>query len=423
VSPADPALAGEAVPDASLAVAPALPPESKALAAHLDRLLAAEGAGLVAFRRDLHAHPELSRREFRTTERLVERLRAAGLEPRGVPGSPTGLTCDIGRPAGPTVGLRADLDALSLPDDKTVGYRSTVPGVCHACGHDVHTTVVLGAALALAGLADSLPGRVRLIFQPAEEVMPGGALDLVRGGALDGVDRVLALHCDPRLPVGRIGTRVGAITAAADQLEVRLTGPGGHTARPHLTADLVYVMGKVLTEVPAGLSRLVDPRVGMSLTWGAVSAGEAHNAVPRTGMARGTLRVLDRDAWQEAPELVRGLLEATVAPYGAEVELTYVRGVPPVVNDPDATALLEVAALEALGPGAAVPTEQSLGGEDFAWLLERVPGALGRLGTRTPGAEGRPLDLHSGLFDVDETAIDVGVRVLTSAALLALRSS
>jgi amidohydrolase len=400
---------------------PSPAPEALALAAHLDRVLAAEGEGLVAVRRELHAHPELGRQEVRTSALLTERLKAAGLDPQPVPGSATGLVCDIGPADGPTVALRADMDALPLSDDKDVPYRSTVSGVCHACGHDVHTTILLGAGLALAGLADALPGRVRLLFQPAEELMPGGALDLLEGHALDGVGRVFALHCDPRLQVGTVGLRVGAITAAADRLEVRLSGPGGHTARPHLTTDLVYVLGKVLTEVPSGLSRLVDPRAGMSLTWGAVSSGKAHNSVPSTGFARGTLRVLDRRAWRDAPDLVRSLIEATVAPYGAEVDLRYIRGVPPVVNDARSVALLETATVEAVGPGSAVPTEQSLGGEDFAWLVERVPGALARLGTRSPSATGRHLDLHSGQFDVDERAIEVGVRVLVHTALRAVR--
>jgi amidohydrolase len=396
-------------------------PESLALAAHLDRVIAAEGESLVAVRRDLHTHPELGRQEGRTAALLTERLKAAGLDPQPVAGSATALVCDIGEGEGPTVALRADMDALPLSDDKDAPYRSRVPGVCHACGHDVHTAVVLGAGLALAGLADVLPGRVRLLFQPAEELMPGGALDMIKGRAHEGVERVFALHCDPKLEVGLVGVRTGPITAAADRLEVRLSGPGGHTARPHLTTDLVYVLGKVLTEVPAGLSRLVDPRAGMSLTWGAVASGQAHNAVPSTGFARGTVRVLDRRAWQQAPELVRTLIDAAVAPYGAEVELRYIRGVPPVVNDARSVALLEAAAVEALGAGSAVPTEQSLGGEDFAWFLERVPGALARLGTRAAGEVGRHLDLHSGRFDVDERAIEVGVRLLVHTAVRALR--
>ena len=370
---------------------------------------------LVAVRRDLHAHPELGRQEPRTTALLARHLTDAGLSPTVLAGG-TGLVCDVGA-GGPVVALRADLDALPLQDEKDVAYRSTVDGVCHACGHDVHTAVVLGAGLALA--RRDLPGRVRLLFQHAEELMPGGALDVLAEGHLDGVSAVFGLHCDPSLEAGRIGLKSGPLTAAADLVEITLTGPGGHTSRPHNTVDLVQALATVATGLPGALSRLVDPRAGLCLVWGRVEAGRAHNAIPREGVLSGTLRVLDKTAWQQAPELVERLVTALVAPYGARASVRYERGVPPVVNDPSATALLEAAVRTALGDAALVPTQQSLGGEDFGWYLDRVPGAMARLGVRPPGSE-RPLDLHQPLFDVDEAALDVGVRVLTEAALAAL---
>src|SRR4051794_14617490 len=187
---------------------------------------------LSAVRRRIHANPELGRKEFVTTALLVERLERAGLSPK-VLDAGTGVVCDIGDGDGPLVLLRADIDALPLPDEKDVSYRSQVPGVCHACGHDVHTAALLGAGLALAEYADRLPGRVRLVFQPAEEVMPGGALDVIAQGGMDDVTAIFALHCDPALEVGRVGLKSGPVTAAADTVEVRLWGPGGHTSRPH----------------------------------------------------------------------------------------------------------------------------------------------------------------------------------------------
>jgi amidohydrolase len=370
---------------------------------------------LVELRRDLHRHPELGRQERRTTALIAEHLAAAGLSPKVLAGG-TGLVCDIGQ-EGPVVALRADIDALPLQDEKHVGYRSTVDGVCHACGHDVHTAVVLGAGLELA--RRKLPGRVRLLFQHAEELMPGGALDVLAEGLLDDVEAIFALHCDPSLEVGRIGLKSGPITASADQVEVRLTGPGGHTSRPYNTVDLVHALSSVATGLPDALSRLVDPRAGMCLVWGKVAAGNAHNAIPREGLLAGTLRVLDRTAWEEAPELVERLVQGLVTPYGARAAVTYDRGVPPVVNEPGATALLGAAVTRALGPSALVPTQQSLGGEDFAWYLERVPGALARLGVRPPGSE-RPMDLHQPTFDVDEGALQVGVDVLVAAATAAM---
>jgi amidohydrolase len=371
---------------------------------------------LVAVRRHLHAHPELGFVEHETTAFLEERLTAAGLHPRRLKGG-TGLVCDVGGDdEGPVVVLRADIDALPLTDLKDVPYRSTREGLCHACGHDVHTTALLGAALALASL-DGLPGTVRCVFQPAEEQVPGGGLSVVDEGVLTGADRAFALHCDPSLQAGRVGLRTGSITAACDRVEVTLTGPGGHTARPQLTVDLVHALGRVVTEVPGLLSRLVDPRSSVSLVWGAISSGVAPNAIPQTGTLRGTLRVLDRAVWSEAEDLVRRLVTEVAQTSGAGVSIEYVRGVPPVVNDPRSVALLRSAALETVGSEGVALSPQSMGGEDFGWFAEVVPIALARLGTHGSGA---PLDLHRGTFDVDERAIGVGVRLLARTALHSL---
>ena len=312
----------------------------------LEEFLAAHEAELIEFRRDLHAHPELGYHEHRTTRRVALRLAAAaGPRPVILPKG-TGMLVDIGSEAdgGPLVALRADLDALPVSDEKQVPYRSTVPNVCHACGHDVHTTVALGAALFLArqAAAGRLHGRVRLIFQPAEEV-PGGALDVLAAGGIASADRIFALHCDPRLDVGKVGTRSGPITAACDKITVRVTGPGGHTARPHLTADLVYALGKIVTELPAALSRRVDPRSSLSLVWGRVSAGTAANAIPDDGVVEGTVRCLDDQAWHEAPDLLKALIESVASAYGVIADLAYQRNVPPTVNEPTSTAMLAAA--------------------------------------------------------------------------------
>ncbi|MGH8970671.1 MAG: amidohydrolase, partial [Actinomycetes bacterium] len=213
---------------------------TRPLPADLAALVKGYADELVSVRRDLHAHPELSWAEVRTTRLLRERLVAAGLEPHVLPAG-TGLVCDVGQ-GDRVVALRADLDALPLHDRKDVPYASTVPGVCHACGHDVHTAALLGTGLVLRDLERDghLPGRVRLIFQPAEESARSGALAVMEAGGLRDVERIFALHCDPRTDVGRLGIRTGSITASADQVRVALTGRGGHTARPHLTGDLVY---------------------------------------------------------------------------------------------------------------------------------------------------------------------------------------
>ncbi|MFH8685236.1 amidohydrolase [Streptomyces anulatus] len=396
---------------------PAGQPGGGALPGRLSDELRAE---LIAFRRDMHMHPELGNEEFRTTAAIKDRLEKAGLEPK-VLAVGTGVMCDVGEWDGvtPMLALRADIDALPIPDTKAgVPYRSTVPDRAHACGHDVHTTTVLGAGLVLAGLDREglLPNAVRLIFQPAEEVLPGGAVDAIESGVLEGVGRIIGVHCDPKVDVGRIGLRIGAITSACDRLEVTLDGPGGHTARPHLTTDLVTAAARIAVDVPALLARRVDARSGLAVTWGRLETGHAPNVIPQHAELSGTVRCLDLDAWRAAPDLVHAAIDEVAGMHRAKTVVNYVRGVPPVVNDAESIGLLDAAMTERRGSYAIEDTEQSLGGEDFSWYLERVPGAMARLGVRTPG-DTRGLDLHRGNFDVDEEAITVGVELFTAAAL------
>jgi amidohydrolase len=363
----------------------------------------------------------LSWEEHRTSAAIRERLEQAGLHPEGLE-TDTGLSVDLGRDGdGPTVLLRADIDALPLDDEKDVPYRSINEGVCHACGHDVHTAAALGATLALAPLMGERRGRVRILFQPAEEAIPGGARALYDTAVMDGVDVVYALHCDPGLAVGQVGLKSGPITSAADRVTIRLKGPGGHTARPHLSVDLLAIVGRIITELPAGLARLTDSRDGASLVFGAVEAGHAANVIPTHAELRGTLRVRGRETWDAAAPIIERLVAAAAEPYGAAWEIDHVRGSPPVDNDADAVAVLHNAVTAALGVDAVATTAQSVGNEDFSWLLERAPGAYVRLGVQPIGATAR-LDLHAGAFDVDEACIGVGVRVLTHAALAALDS-
>lgn len=244
--------------------------------------------------------------------------------------------------------------------------------------------------------------------------MPGGALDAVAAGVTDGVSRIFALHCDPRLPVGSVGLRAGALTSAADHIELQLHSTGGHTSRPHLTGDLVYAMGTVITGLPGVLSRRVDPRSGTVMVWGAAHAGNAANAIPQEGRLRGTVRTGDHATWSELEALVRSVVGELLAPLGVRYDLSYFRGVPPVVNDETSVEML-TRAVAAIGPNAVADTPQSPGGEDFSWYLEKVPGAMGRLGV-WDGL--RPqVDLHQPNFDLDERAIDVGIRTLAGIVL------
>jgi amidohydrolase len=387
--------------------------------AEILRLAGTLNERLIAIRRDIHAHPEIGNHEHRTTALIVDHLEQTGLIAKMLPIG-TGAYCDV-LPDGfddssGLVGLRADIDALTIPDDKTVDYASKNPGVCHACGHDVHTAILLGVGIVLSRLRDLdlLPRGVRLIFQPAEETSPGGALDAIEGGVLHDLTEIYALHCDPRTDVGQIALKVGPITSAVDQVNITLSGTGGHTSRPQLTQDIIGALGALATLTQLLLSRRIDPRSGVSLMWGSMHAGSVANAIPRTGEIVGTLRALDAAGWQLAKQLIPELAADIVKPFGVEVDVAVTEGVPPAVNHARGVRRLTRAAEEMLGPDAVTATEQSLGGEDFSWMLQQVPGALGRLGVRTPG-EICP-DIHQPNFIVDERCIPTGLKVLAEVA-------
>lgn len=383
-------------------------------------LVGAREHELVAFRRRLHSYPELSGEEHGTTQAIVERLLVAGLEPT-VLARGTGLVCDIvGRSDGPLVVLRADIDALAMDDLTESEHSSRNPGVAHACGHDVHTTVVLGAGLVLRALAEegALRGTVRLLFEPAEESVPGGAVDVIEEGWLDGASAVFGLHCDPKIDVGLIGLRSGAMTAASDAVEIVLTGPGGHTARPHLTVDLVRVTADVVRELPDALARHLDAADRVLLVFGAVHSGDAANVIPARSVLRASLRTPDVEVWDRAEKALGDALAEMLSGSGVGWEVAYQRGVPPVVNDDAALAVLTAAAADVVGPAGVVETPRSMGGDTFAWYGRVARAAYGRLGTHGGGMA--RLDLHASTFDVDERAIALGARTLAGAALRAL---
>lgn len=392
------------------------------LGAELEEFLSApEGMkALIDFRRQMHRQPELGRREFVTTRRICERLEAAGLAPRRLPGG-TGLICEFGPHTGaPVIGLRADIDALPVRERNDVAYRSQVDGVAHVCGHDIHTATVLWAGLFLARMnsAGLLPGRVRLIFESAEELLPSGAVDMIEAGGINGVDRLYALHCWPHLPAGTIGTGTGAVTSATDIVRVALTGDGGHTSRPHETTDVVYALSSLVCESAGALSRLADPRSGLSLVWGHIQAGEAPNGIPSEGFVEGTVRCRDLQVWERAQEMVENLVVSVAGKLNARAEVDYRRGMPPSVNDDQSVALFESAAKTLLGAAAVVPTEPSLGADSFGYYTRTVPGAYVWLGTAAPGSSQRT-DLHRPDYLPDENCIPVGVKALAGTVLAA----
>ncbi|WP_448851976.1 amidohydrolase [Corynebacterium sp. 335C] len=373
------------------------------------------GDGMQRRRRHLHANPELSHMERATTDLVVSNLEEAGLEPVRLPN--TGALVDIGEmrhdadgePVG-RVAFRGDMDALPITEATGLPYSSCNEGVMHACGHDFHTTITLATALAMAEYdrEHGLPVPLRFIFQPAEEVMTGGAPDVIAFGGLEGVSRIFALHVEPKLRVGHVGVRVGAITSAGDSLRINLQGPGGHSARPHLTSDVVYAMGKLITDMPGLLSRRIDPRSGTVMVFGAANAGHAANAIPTDGTMLGTIRTADAGVWRTLQPLVEGLIEEILAPTGVTHTLEYTRGVPAVVNDDYCTALI-ADTVRRVDENAVIQAPQSSGGEDFGWYLEHVPGSMARLGCWS--GRGDKHDLHRDDLVVDERCLGVGVRL------------
>lgn len=378
----------------------------------LSEFLQMRGEELISFRRDLHSHPELSGEEHRTTSALVRRLQVAGLEPK-VLNCGTGLVCEVGTGDGPVLALRADIDALAMDDECRTPYRSHIDGVAHACGHDVHAAIVLGAGLFF--VQNPPGGRVRLIFEPAEESVPGGAVDVIDEGHLDDVAVIFGLHCDPKKQVGTLGLRTGPVSSASDVVQVTLHGPGGHTARPEQTVDLVTVMSELALKLPQVLTERVEraDKGPIRLVWGAVASGEAPNVIPAKAVLTGTLRTPDRVVWDALGRLLNESVEKILGGSGVQWELNHRQGVPPVDNHLEPTALWADAIAAELGQEAVVPTEQSWGGDSFAWYTDRVPGCYGRLGVHN--GHGETLDLHASTFDVDERAIAVGVRAMVAA--------
>jgi amidohydrolase len=365
-------------------------------------------------------HPELARQEFRTTSVISAALAEAGLESRVLP-SGTGLIVDIGAESGPLIGLRADIDALSIQDDKDVPYRSQIPSVCHACGHDVHAAILVGAAIELARSDLVNFGRVRCIFQPAEESSVSGSLDMIAAGALDGVERIFALHCDPSSRIGTVGIRIGPITSATDHMVVKIKGAGGHSGRPHLTPNPISALCAVVTSLSDMVHAQLPERERMLIGFGTISSNGALNAIPSYAEAGGTVRIPDAAVWCRVPDLIKTAVEKIVEPFTLDCDVDYLRVCPAVVNDPKATGFIDRAALSIVGGENVYEPPQSFGGEDFSWYLRDVPGAMFRLGVRAPGSTNQ-VDLHSGHFDVDERAIAIGVEMFTRIAIDAARA-
>ncbi len=366
---------------------------------------------LVAWRRHLHAHPELSGHEQQTAAWVRDQLLSQGLAPRQP--LENAVVVDLGSGPGPLVALRADIDALPIQEDTGLAFASQHRGVMHACGHDGHTAILLGAARLLG--THTLPGRVRLIFQPAEELLPGGAEPLIAAGVLEGVSAIAGLHLWAPLPTGTAVAVPGPAWAAADRFRAVVLGRGGHGGIPHRTLDALEVACRAVGAIQTIVSRRVDPLAAAVVTVGTLHAGDAFNVVAGRAEMEGTVRAFDpavRDLVQH--ELER-LLRHTAESAGAELELEYLRGDPPLVNHLGVTRTMARVAEDVLGQGQVRSGPREMAADDFACYLQRVPGCYLQLGCG--GAEGGVYPHHHPRFDVDEAALPAGVAILTATAL------
>jgi amidohydrolase len=378
----------------------------------LDGLVESVTPRAVELQRNLHRHPEPSHQEQETTA-----LIAASLDESGVPFHDrkprTGLWLDIGNE--PLIGFRADIDALPILEPEANVPRSQTEGWMHACGHDAHAAIAFGITTLLSQL--DLRVGVRVLFQPAEESFPGGAIELVDEGLVDGLKGILAFHVDPLLRTGEIGARVGPVTASADKISIVLEGPGGHTARPHQTVDLIADAARLVHELPGALRRTIDARSPLTVAFGSMHGGRSGNVIPTRVELLGTVRTLDRGLWDVLPGLLEEAMRSLMAGSGAGYTLDYDQAIPPVVNDEAVVRTATAGITAAMGPETVVPIEPSMGGEDFAHYLTVTPGALLRLGSSGGGS-----DLHSPGFALDEATIGVGIKAGV-AALIGLAES
>ena len=368
---------------------------------------------LLAIRRHLHAHPELSGNEHQTAALVAGELRRLGWRVQEGVGR-TGVLAELGPSGGPVVALRVDMDALPVEERTGLPYASLHQGLMHACGHDIHTTVGLGVARILAPLADQLGGTVRLLFQPAEETAQGAAW-MVADGAMQGVDALFGVHVFPSLSVGTIGVRSGSLTAAAGELEVEVLGEGGHGARPHQSTDAIWIAARVVSGLQEAISRRLDALHPVVVSFGRIEGGKAFNVIADHVRLLGTVRCLDLELHSQLPGWIEETVQAICKGYGGEARVSYRCISPPVHNDPELTQLLADEAVELLGRPQVEWLEQpSLGAEDFAELQRDTPSTMFRLGVAGPKG---CTPLHSNTFAADEAAVGVGVEVLSASLL------
>ncbi|MBD2082953.1 M20 family metallopeptidase [Leptolyngbya sp. FACHB-17] len=369
---------------------------------------------LIEIRRHIHSHPELSGQEYQTAAYVAGVLSSCGLHVKEAIGK-VGVVGELDGGDDPRLlAIRTDMDALPIQERTGLEFASRQSGIMHACGHDVHTTVGLGTAMVLSQLGVPLPGKIRFLFQPAEEIAQG-AQWMVEDGVMNDVDSILSVHVFPSIPAGKIGIRYGALTAAADDLELTIMGESGHGARPHEAIDAIWIASQVITSLQQAISRTQNPLRPVVLTIGKISGGRAPNVIADQVTMSGTVRSLHPETNEVLPTWIENIVSKVCEMYSAKYEMSYRRGTPSVQNDAKLTSLLESSAREVWGnESVQIIPEPSLGAEDFSCYLQHAPGSMFRLGVGYPDRKNYPL--HHPQFEVDETAIVTGVVTMACAA-------
>ncbi|HEU12645.1 MAG: M20 metallopeptidase family protein [Thermoplasmata archaeon] len=376
---------------------------------------------IVELRRLLHQYPEVAHREFKTHKILLEHLERLGIEIRA-PVAGTGIVADIrGKGRGKTVALRADIDALPIKEENDVPYRSLNDGFMHACGHDAHMSMVYGAALVLNDMRDKLDGNVRLIFQPAEEEGTlGGAKPMIEEGALEGVDYILGMHVWPELPEGTVGYRSGPFFAAADTFHLDIIGKGGHGAKPDMTVDPIVVSSKVIDALQLISSREIDPLEPVVVTVGSIHGGTAHNIIPDRVEMKGTVRTMNPKTRDTMEARMRRIIGGITSAFNASYSLNYIYGYPVLVNDRNVTEIMRSNLENLVGKERVVEARQTMGGEDFAYYLQKVPGTFLLLGVYNEKL-GYVNSVHTSRFNLNEDILPLGSAIFVSGVMELLK--
>ncbi|TEU00051.1 MAG: amidohydrolase [Candidatus Stahlbacteria bacterium] len=364
---------------------------------------------IIRIRRELHKHPELAFEEKWTHNFISDELKSLGLKPIKI--NKTGIIVDIGK-GNNKIGLRADMDALPINEENELPFKSINNGVMHACGHDTHIAMLLGCAKLLT--LNPVERPVRLLFQPSEERTPGGAKGMIEEGVLEGVSEIFGIHIDPEIEIGSLSIRSGVMMAAPDEMDIKITGTGGHAAEPHKTNDVIYATSLFINEIQGLVSRKSEPTKPVVISICSIHGGSTYNIIPINVRLKGTVRTIDKESWQNIPQWIDDILKGISLSYGIEYELLYKRGYPILKNDEKKTKKLTCIA-QGIFKNVEIMDDPVMGGEDFAYYLEKIPGSFAFIGGANK-KKGIYSKLHTPHFIIDEDALPMGAALLYALA-------